>query len=233
MRQIFVDSRDRTSGGSSDFTISLPQTLSLSAGHQGRIDDLRLPNAIPTVSGNNDGVQVIDQNGTYYNITLGHSQCFTGNDLAIKLRAHLIESVPGNWHVTYNPALLTLRVTCNHAFAFTGGSFMKPYLNRPYIRDNSNEYNFMYAPLQGLDMAYLCCHNFSNMDNVGPKNSSDVLCAIPITVGFGAVQTYSMSPSVFFDVPGVTLQQLSFQLRDRDFNLVNSYANVSFTLTID
>ena len=50
MRQIFVDSRDRSSGTSTDFSMSLPQTLSLESGHQGRIDDLRLPNAIPTIS---------------------------------------------------------------------------------------------------------------------------------------------------------------------------------------
>jgi hypothetical protein len=68
---------------------------------------------------------------------------------------------------------------------------------------------------------------------VGPKHSSDVLCAIPITVGYGAVQHYSMSNSVYFDIPALTLQQLSFQLRDRDFNIVNSVANISFTLTID
>jgi len=232
MRQIFVDSRDRASGTTTNFSMALPQTLSLSSGHQGRIDDFRLPNAIPTVSSLNDGVQVIDKNGQYWNLTLGHSQCFTGNDLATKLQAHLV-TIPGNWTVTYNTALLTLEVKCNEPFAFTGGSFMKPYLERPFVRADSNTYLFSYAPLQGLDMCYLCCPNFSNADNVGPKNSSDVLCAIPITAGFGSVQHYSMSNSVYFDLPAVTLQQLTFQLRDRDYNIVNSVANISFTLCID
>ena len=82
-------------------------------------------------------------------------------------------------------------------------------------------------------MCYLCCQQFSHLDNVRPKGSSAVLCAIPITVGYSAVQHYGMSNSVFFDVPACTLQQLSFQLRDRDSNIVNSVANISFTLTID
>ena len=82
-------------------------------------------------------------------------------------------------------------------------------------------------------MCYLCCPAFSNVDNVGPKHSSDVLCAIPITAPFGSVQHYSMSSNVYFDVPALTTQQLSFQLRDRDFNIINSNANISFTLTID
>jgi hypothetical protein len=182
MRCIYVDSRDRSSGTTTDFSMALPQTLSLSSGHQGRIDDLRLPNAIPTVSSRNDGVQVIDKNGQYWDLTLGHSQCFTGQDLATKLYAHLV-SIPGNWQVIYNPALLTLEVKCNENFAFTGGSFMKPYLERPFTRADGKSYLFHYAPLQGLDIAYLCCANFSNADNVGPKHSSDVLCAFPITVG--------------------------------------------------
>ena len=232
MRQIFVDSRDRSSGTTTNFSMALPQTLSLSSGHQGRIDDLRLPNAIPTISAINDGVQVIDQNGQYYNLTLGHGQCFSGNDLAQKLLQALY-NVPGNWTVSYNNSLMYLEVICNNPYAFTGGTFMKPYLDRPFVRANSNTYLFYYAPLQGLDMCYLCCSNFSSADNVGPKHSSDVLCAIPITVGYGAVQHYSMSNSVYFDIPAVTLQQLPFQLRDRDYNIVNSVAGVSFTLTID
>jgi hypothetical protein len=106
-------------------------------------------------------------------------------------------------------------------------------LNCPYERPDANTYKFLYVPLQGLDICYLCCANFSHADNVGPKHASDVICSIPITVGYGAVQHYSMSSSVFFDVPAITTQQLSFQLRDRDWNIVNSFANISFTLTID
>jgi hypothetical protein len=49
MRQIFVDSRDRVSDTSSQFSILLPQTLALESGHQGRIDDLRLPVTAPTI----------------------------------------------------------------------------------------------------------------------------------------------------------------------------------------
>ena len=58
MRQIFVDSRDRSSGTSANFEVPLPQTLSLNPGHQARIDDLRLPNAIPTISVANNTLQV-------------------------------------------------------------------------------------------------------------------------------------------------------------------------------
>jgi hypothetical protein len=231
MRQIFVDSRDRSSGTSANFEMALPQTLSLSSGHQGRIDDLRLPNAIPTISAASNKIDVL-MNGFYSYLTMQNGQCNQGSELADRIR-NVLTTVSGNWNVSYDASQMTLTITCSNDFTFTGGTFMLQLLNRPYVRSDNRSYLFLYVPLQGLDICYLCCPNFSHADNVGPKHSSDVLCAIPITVGYGAVQHYSMSNSVFFDVPAVTLQQLSFQLRDRDYNIVNSVANISFTLTID
>ena len=231
MRQIFVDSRDRSSGSSTDFSMSLPQTLSLESGHQGRIDDLRLPNAIPTISAANNGI-TLSIGSTSYSLTLTNGQVNSGTDLATVIRQQLLTTT-GTWTVTYDVSQMTLTTSCSYAFTFTGGSFMQQLLNRPYERPDAYTYKFLYVPLQGLDIAYLCCRNFSHMDNVGPKRSSDVLCAIPLTVPYGSVQHYSMSTSVFFDIPAITTQQLSWQLRDRDFNIVNSVANISFVLTID
>ena len=231
MRQVFVDSRDRSSGTSTDFSMSLPQTLSLSSGHQGRIDDLRFPNAIPTISDEINGI-VLRMNGVTSSLTAQNGQCYTGAELADRIRSVLV-TVSGGWTVSYNDRMMDLAIICSNDFEFTGGSFMTQLLNRPFVRANNRSYLFRFVPLQALDMCYLCCPNFSHADNVGPKHSSDVLCAIPIAAGYGAVQHDSMSNSVYFDVPAVTLQQLSFELRDRDYNIVNSVANISFTLTID
>jgi len=38
---------------------------------------------------------------------------------------------------------------------------------------------------------------------------------------------------VWFDVPAQTTQSLSFQLRDRNYNLLTLVPNISFQLTID
>jgi hypothetical protein len=72
MRQVFVDSRDRTSGTSSNFSIALPQTLALESGHQGRIDDLRIPNSTPSVNALNNTIQV-RIGVTYYDLTPSRS----------------------------------------------------------------------------------------------------------------------------------------------------------------
>jgi hypothetical protein len=233
MRQIFVDSRDRSSGTSTNFQIPLPQTLSLSQGHQGRIDDLRIPNALPTISVANNTLQVWI-NGGYKTATMTNGNCNSGEELKNRILEALTRDVTGFWDVKYDATQMTLEIIGGNDFAFAeGGTYSKQLLSRPYTRSSLKQYLFLYVPLLGLDVCYLCCPNFSNMDNVSPKHSSDVLCAIPFDVPYGATQLYSMSSSVFFDIPACMLQQLSFQLRDRDFNIVNSVANISFTLTID
>ena len=87
MRQIFVDSRDRSSGSSTDFSMALPQTLALDSGHQGRIDDVRLPNAIPTISVVNNGIDLLI-GATPYWLTLQNGQVNSEPDLANVIRQH-------------------------------------------------------------------------------------------------------------------------------------------------
>jgi hypothetical protein len=232
MRQIFVDSRDRSSGVSSNFSITLPQTLTLSSGHQGRIDDLRLPMSIPTIYDGNNSIAGV-MGGSPFTVYLDQRQHYSGPDLADHIFNKLRASVPGSWTVNYDTGKMELKITCTNGFQFTGGTWMSSLLSRQYSWDGGGTYTFPFVSLQGLDMCYLCCSNFSNLDNLGPKGSSDTLCAIPITVGYGSVQTYSMSTSVFFDLPAITTQQLSFQLRDRNYNILSLVAGFSFTLTID
>jgi hypothetical protein len=233
MRQIFVDTRDKIPGGTnSNFSMLLPQTLSLGPGHQGRIDDLRLPVSVPTIYSENNSI-ILDMNGTIHTVYLTQGQYLSGVQLAGEIQDKLRAGPPGTWNVAYDGSKMSMNINCSNGFRFIGGTFMTRLLSRDHYYDNYGTYVFQYVSLQGLDMCYLCCSNFSNMDNVGPKGSSDTLCAIPITVPFGSVQHYSMSTSVFFDIPQITTQQLSFQLRDRDYNILNIVSGISFTLTID
>ena len=233
MRQIFVDSRDKVPGGTStNFSIVLPQTLSLESGHQGRIDDFRLPMMIPTIYAQHNGISFVT-GGSSFDVYIPAGQYNSLPELATAIKNEL-EKTTGSWTVTFDVRNTSMAISCSNDFQWTGGSYMKRLLERPYnVSADRKGYNFLYVPLQGLDVAYLSCANFTNADTVGPKNSSDCLCAIPITVPYGAVQAYSMSSSVFFDIPALTTQQLSFQLRDRDYNILNIVPNISFTLTVD
>lgn len=228
-----MDSRDRSGGSATNFSMTLPQTLVLESGHQGRIDDLRLPVVVQTISGTNDSLTVL-RGGSLSFVSIPHGNASTGNDLASRIQQALRTQLAGSWTVYYDASNMLLAIESDSDFQLTNqGTYSNQLLSKVFSRGSGRHYAFHYVTVQGLDMAYLCCSNFSHMDTVGPKGACDVLCAIPITVGYGSVEKYSMSSSVFFDVPALTLQQLSFQLRDRDFNIINSFANISFTLTID
>ena len=56
--------------------------------------------------------------------------------------------------------------------------------------------------------------------------------SVPVTVPFGAVITASMTNYQYFDMPAMTTQTLSFQLRDRNYNILNIVPNISFTLSL-
>ena len=67
MRRLFIDSRDRVSGTSTDFTIELPETLVIEgSNHRARIDNLRIPLTIPTIrTGVNDTI-IVQVDGASY-----------------------------------------------------------------------------------------------------------------------------------------------------------------------
>ena len=233
MRQIFVDSRDRVSGTSTNFSIQLPQTLSLEdGGHQGRIDNLRLPVVVPTVtSGVNDSIIVTIGSSSYTAVV---SQAnYDGPGLASAIQSALAAVAPGGWTVAYDSSNIAMSITCTNPFVIAGGTLGTQLLSRPYTRPSGLQYKFSYVPVAGIDQVYLCCSEFTSLDRVGPQGSHDALCTVIITCSYGSVQDYSQTPGIFFNLPNLCTQQLSFQLRDRSYNLVNTIANFSFVLTID
>ena len=105
MRQIFVDSRDRVSGTSTDFVIQLPQTLTIETKAKGRIDNLRVPITIPTVrTGVNDTLKV-NVGGLNYTAILTQSN-YSGPGLAAAVQLALSRTTPGTWQVTYDLSLI-------------------------------------------------------------------------------------------------------------------------------
>lgn len=68
---------------------------------------------------------------------------------------------------------------------------------------------------------------------LGPGGAHDTLMSVVVTCPFGSVLDFSMPYDVYFNVPAMTTQQLSFQLRDRSYNVLSVIPNISFQLTID
>ena len=72
------------------------------------------------------------------------------------------------------------------------------------------------------------------MEIKGPGGSHDMLVPCNVTCQYGAVQEFNMPYDVWHSCPALVTQQLSFQLRDRNYNLLTDFVpNISFLLTID
>ena len=232
MKLIFVDSRDRVSGTTTDFSIQLPETLTIEGGRRrGRIDNLRIPLVIPTIrAGVNDTITVL-LGATNYTISIPQAN-YDGPGLASVLVGLLGSAAPGAWSVVYDASNIAMTISCSNNFTIVGGTYTVQLLSRPYIQ-TANSYKFSYVSMQGIDMLYLCSNNFANLDIVGPGGSHDTLMSGVVTCPFGSVLDFSMPYDVYFDVPAMTTQQLSFQLRDRSYNVLGIVPNISFQLTID
>ena len=232
MRQIFVDSRDRVSGTTCDFTIQLPETLTIDGGnHQARIDNLRIPLNVPTITtGINDTIQV-KLGAQTYTITLAQGNV-DGPTLASNIQGLLQATAPGSWSVSYDVNNISMTISGSNPFTITGGTYAAQLLSRPYTQ-TSNSYRFSYVPVAGIDMMYLSSSNFSTLDTVGPGGAHDTLMCAVVTQAFGTVMDTNMPNDAWFKVPQMTTQTLSFTLRDRSYNVLSIVPNISFVLLID
>ena len=231
MRQIFCDSRDRVSGTTTDFTIQLPETLTLPSGRRARVDNLRIPLTIPTIHDTNNTIHQLQIGVTSYTISIPTGQ-YDGVGLASAIQGRLTATAPGAWTVVYDSANISMSITCSNPFAMMGGSYAAQIMSHAYVQ-TANSYKFSYVSVLGIDMFYLSSQTFATMDTIGPKGAHDTLMCAIVTSPFGSVLDVSMPADVWISLPAMTTQQLSFQLRDRSYRVLSLVPNISFTLTID
>lgn len=235
-RSIYVDSRDRITGTPSNFTIQLKHTLNTtSRPHRMRVDHLRLPISIPTLT-EQSNVLTVSVNGgsTFVSVELPARQ-YDAVTFPQIIKDRLTALVSARtWTVSYDVNRISLTISANGSFLLDNtGSLNRRLKQHPYV-DGGNFYEFKYCPLNGADVIFLCSDQFSNVDNHGPNGSHDVLLPCTITSPFGSVQEFSSTIPSFVDCPSISTNTLSFQLRDRAHSLLTDYLqNVSFLLTIE
>ena len=228
---LFVDSRDRVSGTTTDFSIQLPETMHIEALGRGRIDNLRIPLVIPTIqSGVNDTLQV-RVGSTNYTVTLPQGQ-YDGPGIATVLQGLLFAAAPGTWTVAYDTANISMKISCSNAFTILGGTYGTQLMSRTYT-STPTSYSFTFVSMLGIDLMYLSSGKFANLDIIGPQGAHDTLISAIVNGPFGSVLDVSMPFDTWFNVPPMTTQQLDFQLRDRSYNVLTMVPNISFVLTID
>ena len=232
MKTIYVDSKDRLPGGSPcQFQILLPQTVDLT-GRRVRCDLMRLPITILTVQKDRNDTLIVRLGSQNYTVTLSQGQ-YTGPELTGHAQSLLTAAAPGSWSFTYDPSNIAATLTCSNNFTIVGGTFGEQLLGRAYAQ-TPNSYRFSYLPVTGEDVVFLCSPNFSSVNNMGPNKSNDVLLPCVITAPYGSVQQFDMPYDVWHDCPGGAVQSLTFELRDRRYNLLTAFvSNISFLLSID
>jgi hypothetical protein len=147
MRQIFVDSRDRKSGSSTDFAIQLPETMTIGSGHRARCDNLRVPLVIPTIrSGVNDTL-IVQLGAQQYTITIPQAQ-YDGPGLAAAIQGRLQASPPGAWTVAYDISNVSMSISCSSNFTIVGGTYGAQLMTRSYTQ-TANQYKFAYVDVLG------------------------------------------------------------------------------------
>ena len=233
MKQLFIDSRDRTatSASATDFVVEFPSTLNLDLGQRLRIDNLRIPLCIPTIrTGENSQLTVSIGVGNY-TIEIPQGQ-YDGVGLAARIQGLLQNTCPGSWTVDYDTANISMTISSTNPFTL-GGSYGIQLMSHPYTR-TSAQYHFTYVSMLGVDIMYLCCSQLVNMDKIfGPRGSHDtVMCAV-VTCSFGSVLDVSMPYDCWIDAPAMTTQNMSFQLRDRNYKVLSIVPTISFVMTID
>ena len=230
MYRFWIDSRDRTSGVPADFSITLPQTLSLEGNHRFRVDSLRVPQTIPTIQTGMNDTFVVWINGTYYPVTLPQGQ-YDGPGLAAALQG-LLNGTIGTWTCTYNTANMSLTVMCSYPYTLTGGTFADQLKQNPYSVSAAS-ITFTDVFVTGIDQIYLCSPQFSTLDMVGPSGAHDVMLAAPVTCPYGSVLVYDSPWAQWFPMPPLTTNELHFQLRDRNNRFLTGIPNWSFVLLIE
>jgi hypothetical protein len=247
MRQLFIDSRDRVTGSTTDFTIQLRETLSTTGGvNFFRIDELRVPLVIPLIRAGVNDTFWYSLGGITKSVTLAAGN-YSGTDLAALIKAELDDHSPEDtWTVTYNNHLASLSIFCTdqtflaltdtavtaagHALpTFASAMFQNAY---SYITGGGRGITWSYCSMVAVDMMYLSSNKLASQDTFGPNGATDTIMASVTQGDFASVLNASMSTGIWLSMPTLTTSTLDFQLRDRGYNVLQNLPNISFVMTI-
>jgi hypothetical protein len=185
MRQLFIDSRDRTTGSTTDFSIQLRETLTTTAANSYRIDGLRVPLVIPLIQKGINDVLWFYLGGIVRHVTLTYGN-YSGTDLATEIQTELSTAFsPVTWSVKYNNATAALSIFSSDAsFAvmtdaqvaaagYSLPTFASALFKNAYSVDTflGSKITFSYCSMVAVDMMYLTSNKLASQDTFGPGGS--------------------------------------------------------------
>ena len=156
-----------------------------------------------------------------------------GGELALRILVALGRGArDAAWRVEYHTDLLSMSILCDRDFELAG-SLYDQLASRPFDA-TARSLLFHYVPIQRHDVLYLSCPELASSTNAGfgPSGACDVLHGAAVNLPFGDVLVAATPAGCWLSLPRVNTQTLSFQLRDRQYNVLAFPANISFDLWV-
>ena len=178
-RKVFIDSKYRTSGTSSNFTVTLPEVLDMSHNHRFCVDDITLPRSWYNVGSSNKYVYVGRLYASTPNIwravlTEGD---YDGVSLATELQNQLNStSVGGTFSVSFNRSTGRLQVTnTSVAFILPSDDELVVLGNQGIVAIDATNAQNPYLPLKYKEQLRSCNYVCGNLQGWRGYNTLLVL----------------------------------------------------------
>jgi hypothetical protein len=254
MRLIYVDSKFRSSGSTTDFKVALRETIHVADGSLMRVDQIRFPVEFYTVSARNKYVYLINWTNGLCMIPLELGN-FSGYELAAHLRQRCTDTTGGggSWQAAYNASTGSMTITSVDTVTWLTDAQVRSLPNGTFganwsaadidsFADNLGESpimsgrtaTFQFVSVAPVDTLYLCSRILSSPDCYGPRHNHDVLAKIVLNnESLGQIHKTDMPYNLYHTLRECTLREIDFQLTDRQgFPVDLPRGEISFVVSI-
>ena len=240
---LYVDSRMRSEGTDSSFTIELLESLHLIE-HGVRVDKLRITNSFLT-SDNGRHVYYKDGAGGVTSHALPE-QAYTGPQLAAAMQTATSRTTTYDLNTnSITQAVITGQEWLSDAAlkayssGFPAGASNTEPLSLGSVLGASttvgSNHVWTFVKMSPYDYLFLRSRRLTVASSLDPGGRHDVIAQLPLTRGVGAVETASSPDGVYLKLPtDLVLRNIDFQLTDYNGKVVDLRGRAcSFELCFD
>ena len=247
-KTLYIDSRTKIKGNHADFSISLPEQMTL-WGSRVRIENIRMTDTFATVSDRNKYVYFRNGSGSLSAFALSPG-AYTGTTFAVEL------AVKSGRSCTYQPGSNSIQLGYaegtrivwkdDELNGFLASAF--PFGATPHDPKSINDIlggdavvsgdgttiTFPFVTMAPLQDLYLTSHQLMVHESYMPRGQRYALAKLSLPGGFGTTVQGASPSDCWYDLgEHLTLKEIDFQLRDYRGVIVPLLAPISFQLTFE
>ena len=182
IRRLYVDSRLRSSGTGSDFTVELPRSFEIPDQTIAFVDSVLVPNVFPTIHENNNRLYSAEREAITLNVTEHIYTLNEGNYTGSQLAQHVQDKINSNSSLNQPYSVSYEEKTGKITISNNGGNIAIPTRNELIeLRQGS----FPWAN-QTLETDLRDCHDVIGFNTTNNESSAGVL----VTEGFVDLMPY-------------------------------------------